>query len=88
MALTLDLSEEQEARLRAEAARQGLAAEEYALRLLERGLPASGPGSLWHALSTEEWIRHTREWAESHRDWPVLSDEAMSRESFYDDPRQ
>ncbi|HEY9851263.1 MAG TPA: hypothetical protein V6D28_17475 [Leptolyngbyaceae cyanobacterium] len=32
----------------------------------------------------EEWIKAFREWAESHRrDSPLLSDEAISRESIY-----
>jgi hypothetical protein len=37
-------------------------------------------------LSPEEWIRQFREWAHSHRtDTPLLSDEAISRESIYSD---
>ena len=35
-------------------------------------------------LSAEEWIRKFREWAHSHpTDTPLLSDEAISRESIY-----
>ncbi len=38
------------------------------------------------ALSPQEKARLWREWAESHRpDTPLLSDEAVSRESIYED---
>jgi len=33
----------------------------------------------------EEWIAEFRDWAASHSDLPVLSDEATSRETIYAD---
>ena len=46
------------------------------------------PASIAHLQKTdpEEWARHFDAWVDSHRpDIPVLSDEAMSRESIYPD---
>lgn len=38
----------------------------------------------YETATTEEWITAFREWAESHsHDSPMLSDEAISRESIY-----
>jgi hypothetical protein len=40
----------------------------------------------YETATTEEWIREFREWTESHQydeDTPILSDEAISRESIY-----
>lgn len=40
----------------------------------------------YETATQEEWVTAFREWAESHRydeDSPILSDEAISRESIY-----
>ena len=74
-------------RLREEAERHGLTTNDYAARLIEQNLlghPANA-GSLWNTLTPEEWIRVATEWAEGHdRSIAPLSDEAVSRESFYE----
>lgn len=87
MSLTVELPEELAERLKEVASRRGIEPEEYALRLIEQQLPTgrSAPDQTWQTLGPEEWIRRTREWAESHRDWPVLPPEAFERESFYGD---
>lgn len=37
-----------------------------------------------HSMSAEEWMQKFRTWAHSHgTDTPLLSDEAISRESIY-----
>jgi hypothetical protein len=38
-------------------------------------------------MAPEEWLRQFRAWTQSHaeRNLPVLSDEAMSRDSIYRD---
>ena len=85
--MTIRLDPVLESRLREEAAKHGVEASEYAAQLIERTLPAGGASSesLWNTLSPEEWIRVATEWAESHdRSIPPLSDEAVSRESFYE----
>jgi hypothetical protein len=86
MTLMIDLPPELESRLREEAAKNGLEASQYVLRLIERQLPSesSRGGSLWDTLSPEEWIREFEAWTESHRDLPVLPPEAYERASFYE----
>jgi hypothetical protein len=87
MTLMIDLEPEVEKRLRAAASQEGLKADEYARVLIERQLPTveANRQSLWDTLTPEEWIRETTEWAQSHdRSIPLLSDEAVSRESFYE----
>jgi hypothetical protein len=86
MTLTLELSPELVGRLRLEADRRGRDVSEYVVGLIEQSLPAVEPeyGYLQETLSPEEWSQALREWAESHdRSIPPLSDEVISRESFY-----
>jgi hypothetical protein len=87
MSLTIELPEALEARLREEAGRRGLDTADLARQLIEQLLPepAVQYGYLQRTLTPEEWIRQTREWSESHRDWPVLPPEAYERASFYED---
>ena len=68
MTLTIDLKPELEQRLREIAMQQGLLAEEYVRRLIERHLPVKETSrpSLWDTLTPEEWIRETTAWAQSH----------------------
>jgi hypothetical protein len=86
MTLTIDLPPETENRLQQEAAKHGLDPGDYARVLIEQNLPPRQTvgGELWYTLTPEEWIRQTREWAESHRDWPILPPEAYERASFYE----
>jgi hypothetical protein len=86
MTLTIDLPPETENRLQQEAAKQGLNPGEYARLLIEQNLPPHRTvgGELWHTLTPGEWIRQTREWAESHRGWPILPPEAYERASLYE----
>ena len=85
MTLTIELSPEREAALRAQARAVGLSLEEWLLHLAEQHVPS---GSIAHLQKTdpEEWARQFRAWADNHDpNTPVLSDEAMSRESIYPD---
>jgi hypothetical protein len=85
MTLTIDVGPEQEARLLEEAARQGLDARDYVQRIIEYHLPPrTGSPPLNTPTAPEERARAFRAWAESQRlDPPLLSDEAISRESIY-----
>ncbi len=83
MTLTIDLPPALEERLRQESAREGLAAEEFARKVIEeRLLPVAAHGD---AGVNEERLRSYREWVGSHagHSAPPLSDEAISRESIY-----
>ena len=85
MTLTIELSAEREAALQAQARALGLSIEEWLLYIAEQHLPS---GSIAHLQKTDpaEWSRQFRAWADSHDpNTPVLSDEAMSRESIYTD---
>lgn len=85
MTLTIELSPEREAALQAQARALGLSIEEWLLHLAEQHIPS---GSIAHLQKTDpvEWARRFRAWADSHGpSTPVLSDEAMSRESIYPD---
>jgi hypothetical protein len=85
MTLTLKLSPEREAALNAQAQARGMSVEQWLLDLTEQFAPSA---SIAHLQKTnpKEWARLFHEWAESHdRTTPLLSDEAISRESIYPD---
>jgi hypothetical protein len=64
--------------LLARAEAQGLPVPRYVGRLRQRNAENANRG-----LSPTERIRILREWAQSHPITPLLSDEAISRESIY-----
>ncbi len=85
MTVTLDISPEREALLREHAQAFGNTIEEWLVKVTEQMVP---PGSIAHLQRSnpKEWIRRFDEWVDSHDpNTPVLSDEAMSRESIYPD---
>lgn len=85
MTLTIELSPEREAALQAQARALGLSIEEWLLYIAEQHVPSGSIAHLQKA-NPEEWARQFRAWAKSHDpNTPVLSDEAMSRESIYPD---
>jgi hypothetical protein len=84
MLLTIEVSPELEAQLRAEAACQGLAADDYARRLLEESLRGSKPQPFYGAATPEEWEASFDCWLDSHDAiLPPLPESALRRESFY-----
>ncbi len=90
MTLTIEVSGELEAVLKAQAQEQGLTADRVARRVLARALtPGVGREenglSAATATSGKEKARAFVQWARSHRDTPPLSDEAISRASMYPD---
>ena len=85
MTITLDLSPEKEAAFQAQARLRGLSLEQWILQVAEHFVQ---PVSVAHLQKTDpqEWARHLDAWLDSHNpNTPVLSDEAMSRESIYPD---
>jgi len=85
MTLTLELSPERAAALKAQAQARGMSIEQWLLDLAEQLAPST---SIAHLQKTnpKEWARQFHEWAESHdRTTPLLSDDAISRESIYPD---
>ena len=85
MNVTIELSEEQAAVLKMQADAQGLTVERWLERIAEQLAPF---GSIAHLQETDpkEWARRFHQWAEGHdRTTPLLSDQAISRESIYPD---
>ena len=91
MTVMLNLPPEKEARLIAAAQAMGLSTDALVREALERVLaeapaPAGRPRSLQDELTPEEWVRQFDAWVDGHdRTTPLLSDEAISRESIYPD---
>ncbi len=85
MNLTIELADEKAAVLKAQAEARGLTVERWLAQIAEQFVQ---PVSIAHLQKTnpEEWARQFDAWVDSHDpNTPVLSDEAMSRESIYSD---
>ena len=83
MNVTIELSDEKVAALKAQAEAHGLTVELWLEQIAEQHVQ---PASIAHLQKTnpKEWARQFDAWADSHDpSTPVLSDEAMSRESIY-----
>ncbi len=87
MSITLELKPEIEARAAREAATRGVPVETFLAEVIEENLNGGKKKKSFYETATiEEWSRELRAWAASHdRKTPALSDEAMSRESIYED---
>ncbi len=87
MNLTIELSDEKVAALKAQAATHGLTVERWVEQIAEQHARIQ-PASIAHLQKTnpKEWARQFHAWAESHdRTTPLLSDDAFSREGIYPD---
>jgi hypothetical protein len=85
MTVTIELTPEREVALQAQAQARGLTIEQWLLELAEQHAPLA---SIAHLQKSDphEWAQHFDAWVNSHDpNTPVLSDEAMSRESIYPD---
>lgn len=84
MAINIELRPDLERRLAEQARAQGMTLSSYLESLL-----GNGPGLMPHATDTssaEEWSRELQRWAEEFPGQaPLLSDEAISRDSIYGD---
>ena len=84
MNVTLEIPEDRAAVYLKQAAARGLTVERWLLDLADQQAPVLSIAHL-QRTNPKEWARQFHEWAESHdRDTPLLSDEAVSRESIYD----
>jgi hypothetical protein len=85
MTVTLELSPEREAVLKAQAQARGLTLEEWLMELAGEHAPRASIAHMQRS-NPKEWARRFDEWVSSHDpNLPVLSDEAMSRERIYPD---
>lgn len=85
MTLIIELSDEKAAALKAQAEARGLTVERWLEQIAEQHVQ---PVDVAHLQKTNpiEWARQFDAWVNGHDpNTPVLSDEAMSRESIYPD---
>jgi len=93
--MSLEISQETQALIAREARKEGVSVDTWLQRLVKEHETSAGPApgqpdipSIAHLQKTDpqEWARQFRAWADGHDPKiPVLSDEAMSRESIYPD---
>lgn len=82
--IKVDIPEQQLAALTAKA--QGLTLEEWFQEVAAKEAPPSTSVAHLQKTNPEEWIRHFNDFLASiDPHTPILSDEAMSRESLYPD---
>jgi len=77
MTVAIELPRDVEAFYTAEAVAKGVPLEQHLTSRLIQKAPAA------LSMTPQERARAFVEWAESHRDTPPLSDEAINRESIY-----
>ncbi len=82
MSIEIELKPEMEAELKTRAQKNGLPLSQYVQRLLEQHVPVQPVES---AMSPVERAKAFRNWVENfpYRRHEPLSDDAISRESFY-----
>lgn len=81
--ITIDIPDEQVAALAAKAKAQGLTLEDWFRQVAAE---EAGPAQSAKKTDFKEWERKFDEWINSHdSNKPVLSDEAISRDSIYQD---
>lgn len=83
MTIQVELDQETESRLKAQAERRGMAPEQFAGEFLRENLPPqlTGTGKLTH----EELQAMLKEVGEGSENLPKLPTSAFTRESFYED---
>lgn len=82
MTLKLELPQEIEERLTAQAQIRGIAVEEYAKSVLDRATKSEG---VHHPMDVVRLNKVLDEFAITDRELPHLSDYAVSREGIYED---
>lgn len=85
MTLTIELEHDLEVQMQQEATQEGIEPEEFAIQVLRERLKTK-PGTKdhpWFHRTPEERARKLEELIERDRAWPLLPDEALTRESFY-----
>jgi len=86
MTLTIHLPPEKEVVFKAEAQLRGLSVEQWLVEVADQHVQPAGSIAHLQRTNPQEWARRFDEWVNSHDpNTPVLSDEAMSRDSMYPD---
>lgn len=85
MTVTIELSDEQAAVLKAQAEAQGTTVQGWLEQIAAQLAPSASIAHLQKA-NPQEWARRFQEWAENHdRTTPLLGEQAISRGSIYPD---
>ncbi len=85
MNVSIEISEEKAALYQSQAKARGLTIESWFLEIADQNAAASSIAHL-QSSNPQEWTRQFRLWAGGHSPKvPVLSEEAMSRDSIYND---
>lgn len=85
MNVTIEIPEESAALYQIQAKARGLTMERWLLEIADQNVPLRSIAHL-QRTNPKEWARQFRLWADSHNPaTPVLSAEAMSRDSIYSD---
>ena len=85
MTVTIELKPETEKRLAEKAKQNGLPIEVFIEDKLEEVKDKPQEKPFYETATTEEWLAEFHRWLDSHKDknYPVLPDEAYSRENIY-----
>ncbi|MEO7970546.1 MAG: hypothetical protein ABI698_04550 [bacterium] len=83
MTVTLDLKPEIEERIKQKAAEKGVTIEAFIQSVIDAEVNVETGKSFQETATPEEWVKAFKDWIRHFPSHPVLSDEAISRESIY-----
>jgi hypothetical protein len=83
MTVTLDLKPEIEERIKQKAAEKGLTVEAFIETVINANMNRQTRKTFAETASPEDWEKALKVWISNFPPHPVLSDEAISRESIY-----
>lgn len=83
MTVTIDLKPEVEKRIKQKAAEKGLTVEAFIEAVLVEDVVSQSAKSFQETATAEEWEKALKHWIRNFPPHPQLSDEAISRESIY-----
>ena len=83
MTVTLDLKPEIAERIKQKAAEKGLSVEAFIETVINGDAGGEPEKSFAETATPEEWVKALDEFIKNFPQHPVLSDEAISRESIY-----
>jgi len=83
MTVTLELKPEIEERIKQKAAEKGLTVEAFIETVINADVNRQSDRSFQETATAEEWEKALKNWIRNFPEHPVLSDDAISRESIY-----
>ena len=83
MTVTLELKPETEKRIKQKAAEKGLTVEAFIETVIDADVNGQSDKSFHETATVDEWEKALEDFIRNFPQHPVLSDEAISRESIY-----